>query len=275
MRIDLHTHSNRSDGTDAPEQLVRKAAAEGLDVIALTDHDATTGWQEALNTAAETGVTVIPGIEISTRFDGKSIHVLGYQFDPDYQPLAAELEKVLDGRNDRLPRTIEALQQLGIDITIADVKKWSGDAAATGRPHVADALMANGVVATRDEAFDRYLMPGRPAYIDRYAIELFDAVDLVGQAGGVSVLAHPWSRGSDRVMTSATIAQLRAAGLAGIEVDHNDHDGHARAQLRDIAAANDLIITGSSDYHGAGKTGFDLGCNTTAVDQYQRLFGIT
>lgn len=273
MRIDLHTHSNRSDGTDSPAELIENAKAAGLDVVALTDHDCTDGWREAAKAAKSVDIELVKGIEISCRLDGKSIHLLGYAFDPNSEPLVAELGRVIDGRNSRLPATLERLRGLGIEIDAEDVHRWSGNATAMGRPHVADALIELGVVANRDEAFDRFLMPGKPAYVDRYAADLFDAISLLNDAGGVAVIAHPWSRGSHKVLNVSMFAKLKDAGLAGIEVDHNDHDAEARADLRQIARGLDLVQTGSSDYHGTGKTDFDLGCNTTPSDQFARLLG--
>jgi len=271
VRIDLHTHSNRSDGTDSPTELIENAKATGLDVVAITDHDCTEGWREASEAAERVGIELVKGIEISCLLAGKSIHLLGYEFDPDNGPLVEELKRVIDGRNSRLPATLERLRGLGIDIEAEDVRRWSGNAAAMGRPHVADALVELGVVANRDEAFDRYLMPGKPAYVDRYAADLYKAIGLVNGAGGVAVIAHPWSRGSHKVLTVKTFPELKEAGLAGIEVDHNDHDAATRVSLREIARELDLVPTGSSDYHGTGKIDFDLGCNTTPREQFERL----
>lgn len=271
MRIDLHTHSNRSDGTDSPTELIENAKAAGLDVVAITDHDCTEGWREASKAARRVGIELVKGIEISCRLDGKSIHLLGYEFDPNNRPLVAELKRVIDGRNSRLPATLERLRGLGIDVEAKDVRRWSGNAAAMGRPHIADALVELGVVANRDEAFDRFLMPGKPAYVDRYAADLYEAIALVNGAGGASVIAHPWSRGSHKVLTARTFLKLKEAGLAGIEVDHNDHDPEDRASLRQIARELDFVQTGSSDYHGTGKINFDLGCNTTSREQYELL----
>ncbi|MCW2747397.1 MAG: phosphatase, partial [Nocardioidaceae bacterium] len=175
MRIDLHTHSNRSDGTDSPSELVANAVAAGLDVIAITDHDSTAGWDEATEAAAGTSLRLVHGIEISTLLDYRSIHLLGYEFDPTNAPLLEELDRILGGRDGRLPLILKALQSHGVAITEADVLRWSDNAAATGRPHVADALVELGVVKDRTEAFDVWLKPGRPAYIDRYAADLFDA----------------------------------------------------------------------------------------------------
>lgn len=273
MRIDLHTHSNRSDGTDSPTELIENAKAAGLDVVALTDHDCTDGWREASKAAKRVGIELVKGIEISCRLDGKSVHLLGYEFDPNNEPLVEELRRVIDGRNSRLPATLERLRGLGIEIEAKDVRRWSGNAAAMGRPHIADALIELGVVANRDEAFDRFLMPGKPAYVDRYAADLFEAIGLLNAAGGVAVIAHPWSRGSHKVLTASMFARLREAGLSGIEIDHNDHDQEDRALLRQISRELDFVQTGSSDYHGTGKIDFDLGCNTTSYDQFQRLRG--
>lgn len=273
MLIDLHTHSNRSDGTDDPSDLVGKAKTAGLDVVALTDHDSTSGWDDAATAAEKLDIELVKGIEISCRCEGRSVHLLGYGFDPEDEPLLAELRRVLDGRDGRLPAMIERLQDLDIDITTADVDAWSTKAAASGRPHVADALIDKGVVSSREEAFDRYLKPGRPAYVDRYAVGLERAIALLHDAGGVSVLAHPWARGSHKVLTASKIEDLKSFGLNGIEVDHNDHDQRARASLRSIALELDLIRTGSSDYHGRGKTNFELGCNTTDREQFERLKG--
>ncbi|MBA2531810.1 MAG: PHP domain-containing protein [Nocardioidaceae bacterium] len=271
MRIDLHTHSSRSDGTDNPQELVRRARAAAIDVVALTDHDTTAGWDEAQAAAGDGGITLVLGLEISCRFAATGVHLLAYEPDPSYPALDAELERVLAGRNARLPTTLHRLRGLNIDISVADVRAVSADAAATGRPHVADALVRLGAVRDRDEAFDRYLSPGRPAYVDRYGADLVTMIGLVRDAGGVSVVAHPWGRSSRRVLTEAAFEQLRDAGLAGIEVDHNDHSARDRAELAAIADELGLLRTGASDYHGVGKLGHPLGCNRTAPQQYEAL----
>jgi 3',5'-nucleoside bisphosphate phosphatase len=271
VRIDLHTHSRVSDGTDAPAELVRAARDHGLDVVALTDHDTAAGWDEASAAAAETGVELVPGMEISTRHHGHSVHLLAYLPDPAYPPLAAELARILEGRSERVPHMVARLQDLGIAITHDDVLAVSGDAAVSGRPHIADALVRLGVVADRTEAFDRFLGWGKPAYLDRYAADLVDMIGLVRGAGGVSVIAHPWGRSGQQRPDEQDLAGLAEAGLAGIEVDHEDHDPQARERLRAIARNLDLVMTGSSDYHGAGKADHDLGVNTTAPEEYARL----
>jgi predicted metal-dependent phosphoesterase TrpH len=275
VRIDLHTHSNRSDGTESPGELVRRAHAEGVDVLALTDHDTTAGWQEAAEAAEGTGVTLVRGIELSCEFFGYGVHLLAYLPDPTYGPLADELRRVLDGRSARLPATLARLRARGIDIDVADVRAVAGETAATGRPHVADALVSLGVVADRNEAFDRYLGPQGPAYVHRYASDLETMIGTVAAAGGVTVLAHPWaSRHNHQALDARGIARLQRAGLSGLEVDHQDHSPQVRDRLRALAEQLDLVVTGSSDHHGDGKTDHDLGCNTTAPDQLQRLLDL-
>jgi predicted metal-dependent phosphoesterase TrpH len=271
VRIDLHTHSRASDGTDTPAGLVRAAVAAGLDVLAITDHDTADGWAEAEEAASGAGITLVPGMEISTRHHHRGVHLLAYLPDPTYRPLVAELDRVLAGREGRVPTMIERLNGIGIEVTADDVRRAARGTAATGRPHVADALVTLGVVADRTEAFDRYLGAGRPAHVDRYAVPLEDAIRLVAEAGGVSVIAHPWGRGGLGHPDEQTLAALQRLGLAGIEVDHQDHDPAVRSRLRAIASDLGLVATGSSDYHGDGKADHDLGCNTTAPEEYERL----
>ncbi|MDF1602986.1 PHP domain-containing protein [Nocardioides sp. YIM 152315] len=271
MRIDLHTHSRASDGTDSPAELVRAAARAGLDVLAITDHDTAAGWPDAQAVADEVGVTLVPGMEISTHHRGRSVHLLAYLPDPTYPPLADELARVLDGRAARVPRMVTRLNGLGIDITEDDVRRASAGAVASGRPHVADALVTLGVVADRSEAFDRYLAWGRPAHVDRYAVPLETAIRAVAGAGGVSVIAHPWGRGGLGRPDEQTLVGLQEIGLAGIEVDHQDHDLETRDVLRSMARDLGLVATGASDYHGVGKADHELGCNTTDPAELERL----
>lgn len=271
MRIDLHTHSSVSDGTDPPGELVAKAAAAGLDVVALTDHDTAAGWAQAAAVAEREGVELVRGMEISTTHEHRSVHLLAYFLDPAHPVLEAELDRILRGRDSRVPGICERLVAAGIEIDEADVRRAAGDAVAAGRPHVADALVAKGVVADRTEAFERFLKPGRPGYVHRYASPLVDMVGVVRAAGGVSVVAHPWGRGSRRTLDVETLGMLRNLGLDGLEVDHEDHDAAERAELRAIAHGLDLVVTGSSDHHGLGKVGHHLGVNTTAPEEYERL----
>jgi 3',5'-nucleoside bisphosphate phosphatase len=274
VRIDLHAHSSVSDGTDRPDDLIRRAGAAALDVVALTDHDTVDGWPAARGAAGLENVVVVPGIEISTRLRGAGVHVLGYLLDPAYPPLADELARVRGGRANRLTEMTLLLTKAGMPVDVADVLAVAGTASSIGRPHVADALVAKGYVTDRAEAFTRLLSDGGPAYVPRYAPTTEAAVRLVRDAGGVTVLAHPWGRGSRRVLDSPTIAALAENGLAGIEVDHEDHDLADRAALRQIARTHGLVVTGSSDYHGAGKVGHTLGVNTTDPAEFERLLDL-
>ena len=274
MRIDLHTHSSASDGTDTPAQLVREAAAAGLDVVALTDHDAMSGWAEAQRVADEVGITLVPGLEISTNFHHRGVHLLAYLPDPAYAPLLEELDRILDGRTSRTPAIVSALRGHGIDLTEEDVRREAGGSVAAGRPHVADALVRLGVVGDRTEAFATLLSPGQPGYVNRYAPRLQTMIPLVLAAGGVPVIAHPWGRRGGTVLDAAALSGLKDLGLAGIEVDHQDHPPELRTRLRAIAADLDLVVTGSSDHHGLGKVDHDLGVNTTDPEQYERLVSL-
>lgn len=271
MRIDLHTHSTASDGTVSPAGVVEAAAQAGLDVLALTDHDSAAGWEEAAVRAGELQLTLVPGMEISTRHEGAGVHLLGYLLDPTYPPLVEELDRVLAGRESRLPGILAGLVRAGVAITEQEVLDQVGDAPAIGRPHVADVLVAKGLAADRDDAFATWLEPGRPGFVSRYATGTADMIRLVVEAGGVAVIAHPWGRGSRRVLDATAVEGLASAGLTGLEVDHGDHTASDRAALRSIAESLDLVVTGASDYHGTGKVGHALGSETTAPEEYDRL----
>jgi 3',5'-nucleoside bisphosphate phosphatase len=271
VRIDLHTHSTASDGTDAPGELMLRAREAKLDVIALCDHDSAAGWDEADQAAHEAGIVLIPGMEISTTYHGAGVHLLAYFVNPSEPALSAELERILDGRRGRLTAVISQLNDHGIEITEDDVRVQVGGAPAIGRPHIADALIARGVVRDREQAFAEYLSAGRPGHVVRYATPLVDMLGLVTAAQGVPVLAHPWGRASRQVLTAGAIASLSEAGLVGLEIDHHDHDRAARMALREVAAYLGFIVTGSSDYHGTGKVGHGLGSNLTDPEQLERL----
>jgi predicted metal-dependent phosphoesterase TrpH len=271
VRIDLHTHSTCSDGTEPPRELVRAARRAGLDVVAITDHDTAAGWDEAGEEADRVGVELVRGMELSTRHAGRSVHLLAYLTDPTDAGLLAETERVVAGRRDRIPALLEKLTDAGIEITAEDIDRATPPGAVTGRPHVADALVARGVVASRDEAFATVLGPRGPGFVRRYATPLVEAIELVARAGGVSVLAHPWARSSREVLDPATIAALQQRGLTGVEVDHQDHPEEVRRELLGLAGELGLVATGSSDWHGTGKADHELGCNTTDPEQYARL----
>ncbi|MET8449612.1 PHP domain-containing protein [Streptomyces sp. NPDC005209] len=269
MRIDLHCHSTASDGTDTPAELVRNAAAAGLDVVALTDHDTTRGHAEAVAALPE-GLTLVTGAELSCRIDGISMHLLAYLFDPEEPALLAERELVRDDRVPRAKGMIAKLNGLGVPVTWEQVSRIAGDG-SVGRPHVATALVELGVVPTVSDAFtEQWLSDGGRAYVPKHETDPFEAIRLVKGAGGVAVFAHPAAAKRGRTVPQAAIAEMAAAGLDGIEVDHMDHDADARERLRGLAKELGLLVTGSSDYHGSRKT-VSLGAYTTDPEVYGEI----
>ncbi|MFI8367306.1 PHP domain-containing protein [Streptomyces sp. NPDC085466] len=269
MRIDLHSHSTASDGTDTPAELVRNAAAAGLDVVALTDHDTTRGHAEAIAAAPE-GLTVVPGAELSCRLDGIGLHMLAYLFDPEEPALLAERELVRDDRVPRARAMVGRLQELGVPVTWEQVARIAGDG-SVGRPHVAEALVELGVVPDVSGAFTAaWLADGGRAHVQKHELDPAEAIRLVKAAGGVTVFAHPAAVKRGQVVPESAIAALAAAGLDGIEVDHMDHDEPTRARLRGLAKELGLLVTGSSDYHGSRKT-CRLGEYTTDPEIYGEI----
>lgn len=267
MRADLHVHSNASDGTDPPAEVMRRAARAGLDVVALTDHDTVAGHAEAR--AAAGPVTLLPGMELSCRLDGRSLHLLAYVFDPDQPELAAELTRIRDDRVLRARAMVDKLAGLGVDVSWEQVAAIAGQA-VVGRPHIARAMADSGAIASPREAFTRdWIADGGRAYVGRYALDPVRAIGLVRAAGGVTALAHPRA-GRDTWVTNEQITRLAAAGLAGLEVFHPDQSEAERARL--IALAHDLALatTGGSDDHGS-LTDYRLGCETTSGEAYQDL----
>jgi predicted metal-dependent phosphoesterase TrpH len=269
VRIDLHSHSTASDGTDTPAELVRNAAAAGLDVVALTDHDTTRGYAEAIAALPE-GLTLVTGAELSCRIDGVSMHMLAYLFDPEEPALLAERELVRDDRVPRAKGMIAKLNQLGVPITWEQVARIAGDG-SVGRPHVATALVELGVVPTVGDAFTQdWLADGGRAFVEKHETDPFEAIRLVKAAGGVTVFAHPGAAKRGRTVPESAIAEMAAAGLDGIEVDHMDHDPDTRERLRGLAKELGLLVTGSSDYHGSRKTCV-LGEYTTDPEVYGEI----
>jgi len=267
MRADLHVHSSASDGTDPPAEVMRRAARAVLDVVALTDHDTVAGHAEAR--AAAGPVTLLPGMELSCRLDGRSLHLLAYLFDPDQPGLAAELARIRDDRVLRARAMVDKLADLGVDISWEQVAAIAGEA-VVGRPHIARAMAASGAIAAPREAFTRdWIADGGRAYVGRYALDPAHAIRLVRAAGGVAVLAHPRA-GRDTMVSDEQIAGLAAVGLAGVEVFHPDHPDAERARLLALAHDLDLVATGGSDDHGS-LTGHRIGCETVGADAYQAL----
>lgn len=276
--IDLHAHSNRSDGKDSPSELVRKASAAGIEVLAITDHDTTDGWEEALAAARSEGIGLIPGIEVSTRsnVEGRSIsvHILAYLTNPDDPSLAQELSKT---RSSRITRAKEMVDRLSADypITWSDVENQLPAGATVGRPAIADALVSLGIVPTRSDAFASILSKRSKYYVSDYSVDTALAIQLIRQAGGVSVMAHPLidfpAGKSDLDLPLRHFEKLIAAGLDGLEINHRSVPDFAKSWLSDLALKHNLIVTGSSDYHGDGAKENLLGENTTAPDQLARI----
>jgi len=250
--IDLHAHSSVSDGTERPADLVRAAAAAGLDGVALTDHDTTAGWAEATAAAGELPLSLLPGLELSTRVGHRSVHVLGYLVDPQHPGLVAETSRIRDGRLARARRMVE---RIGRDhpVTWEDVLAQSTDGATIGRPHIADALVARGLESDRSAAFRGILHPASGYYEPHDAPTPLHGVELIRQAGGVPVIAHPAASSRGIVIDEPMLRELVDAGLGGLEVDHRENLAHGKRTLLDWAGRHDLFVTGSSDYHGTGK----------------------
>ncbi|WP_100344854.1 PHP domain-containing protein [Compostimonas suwonensis] len=267
--IDLHTHSSVSDGTETPTELMRSAAAAGLGTVAITDHDSTSGWADASADVALTGVTFVPGMELSTRHGWRSVHLLAYLFDPTDAALTGEMARIRDAR---LTRAENIVNRIAVDyaLTWDDVLAQTTDGATVGRPHIADALVARGYVPDRSAAFESILHPRNGYFEPHYAPGPLEAVRLVRGAGGVPVIAHPATRGRDGVVPTDYLAKLVDAGLFGLEVDHRENTPDGKERLLELAAQFGLRVTGSSDYHGAGKPN-RLGENTTAPEVLEAI----
>ncbi|GLY73193.1 PHP domain-containing protein [Actinoallomurus iriomotensis] len=269
MLIDLHCHSSVSDGTQPPADVVRRAHAAGVGVLALTDHDTVAGHAEAAG-ALPPGMTLVRGMELSCRLRDHSVHLLAYLFDPEEPLLAAERERIRDDRAHRARGMVQRLGELGAPVTWELVARITGDS-VPGRPHIARAMVEAGVVATVEDAFTaEWIGAGGRAYVDRYALDPVRAVRLVREAGGVPVLAHPRASRRGYGVPDDAIASLAEAGLAGLEADHPDHAPEDRAALRALAGELGLFVTGASDDHGE-LTGHRLGCETTAPEAYEAL----
>jgi predicted metal-dependent phosphoesterase TrpH len=268
--IDLHTHSNYSDGTDSPAELINKALAAGVTTIALTDHDSIAGISEA-QSVLRSGISLVPGAEISCQTeDGISVHMLGLLFDLSNSELLATMEKTRENRHGRMQRIIERINEAGIEISMQDVLAELSDGATLGRPHLADALVKKGVVKSRDEAFAEMLHNKSKYYVAHYSPKPVDAIRLIKEAGGVAVIAHPMASHRGRTISFETFGDLINAGLDGIEVDHRDHSPDEKSALIKLATENNLVMTGASDYHGNGKLN-KLAEYTTKADQWDLL----
>jgi 3',5'-nucleoside bisphosphate phosphatase len=263
--IDLHAHSTASDGTEPAGVVVAQAARAGLDVVALTDHDTYAGWPAAVEAAQDAGIDLVRGVEVSCSLRGVSVHLLAYLVDPAAPGLGRELDRARESRVTRVDRMVELMAADGIPVTIEEVRAQAGTGTTMGRPHIADALVASGFVRTRDEAFNDVLRNGSRYHVSHYAPDPVRAVELVRDAGGVPVMAHPFANGRGWTVDDSVIERMADAGLAGLEAHHRDHTPAERAHAVELAARLGLFVTGSSDYHGAGKEN-RLGENTTTPE---------
>ena len=282
VKIDLHTHSTRSDGLDTPSQLVTNAAKAGINVLALTDHDTVSGWDEARSKALELGLGFVPGIEVTSVSDVErfgrtiriSVHLLAYLPDPNHEALALVLGDTVATREARARAIVDKLAK-EMPITWDMVLDHLDKGATIGRPAIADTLVTMKKVSDRSEAFDYYLASDGPFYVSHSAVSTVEAIDLIGQAGGVSVIAHPLKGvGPDTSPEDLPLdhfEQMIQRGLSGIEVYHRDVPEAARSWLLDLASKHDLVVTGSSDYHGVAGKPNQLGENTTAQEMLDRI----
>ncbi|WP_029144500.1 PHP domain-containing protein [Microbacterium luticocti] len=264
---DLHLHSDRSDGTQPPAEVMRAAHRHGLRTVALTDHDTTAGWAEAAQAATSLGMTFIPGMEFSAKHRWRSVHVLAYLIEPDDPALRAETSRVRRSRMDRA-RTMADRISRDYDLTWDDIVAQTTDGATVGRPHIADALVAKGHVRDRTEAFAGILNPDGDYYVALYAPDPVTAVALVAGAGGVPIVAHPAGRAG--VLPHDLLEEMIDAGLAGFELGHRENRAEGVHTLARLCAQRDLIVTGSSDYHGAGKPNVP-GEHTTSDEMVARI----
>ena len=265
--IDLHTHSLASDGEYRPAEVAGRVASAGTRVWSLTDHDTVAGQAEGARAARSLGVRFVPGIELSVHLGQREIHVLGHFIDPAHRALVRFEDFLAERRRVRMGEIVTRLAALGIAIGEDDIVRWSGGK-TIGRPHVARALVEAGAAASVKEAFDRYLGEGRPAYVPRFRLEAEESIRFIGESGGVATIAHPGSSGVER----GDLARLRQAGLAGLEVDHPDHNPSVRDKYRRLCQELDLVPTAGTDYHGeAVSPGRSLGGATMSAADLDRL----
>lgn len=278
--IDLHTHSTQSDGKDSPTELVELASKQGVSVLGITDHDSTLGWAEAILAGRRFGVGIVPGIEISTRSEstlghGISVHMLCYLPDPDNQALASVLSATRASRVTRAKKMVELLEKDYPEITWELVLSQLPVDATIGRPAIADALVQKGIVPTRSDAFTSILNSSGPYYISEHSLDTGLAIRLIREAGGVSVMAHPlidFPAGKSKAdLPGEHFEELIALGLNGLEINHRAVPRHAKDWLKNLALKHNLIITGSSDYHGVDGKDNRLGENSTTPEMLDRI----
>ena len=270
MRIDLHTHSNESDGTETPLELLDSAIKAGLDLFALTDHDSIAGWHQIKDEAPDS-IEIALGAEVSCQtLEALSVHMLGYLFDPDDKALIDSMNETRTNRITRMERIVARLQEAGMDITVDDVYAETIEGATVGRPHLADAMIRKGIVADRSEAFETYLHNRSKYYIPDASPTPEAAITLIKNAGGVAIIAHPFASLRGRIISAQYLESLIGAGLDGIEINHRDHNDGEREELSRLAKRYGLLVTGGSDYHGTGKVN-RLGENLTDLSQWEKI----
>ena len=270
MRIDLHTHSNESDGTETPLELLDSAIKADLDLFALTDHDSIAGWHQIKDKAPDS-IEIGLGAEVSCQtLEALSVHMLGYLFNPDDKALIDSMNETRTNRITRMERIVARLQEAGMDITVEDVYAETIEGATVGRPHLADAMIRKGIVADRSEAFETYLHNRSKYYIPDASPTPEAAITLIKNAGGVAIIAHPFASLRGRIISAQYLESLIGAGLDGIEINHRDHNDGEREELSRLAKRYGLLVTGGSDYHGTGKVN-RLGENLTDLSQWEKI----
>ncbi|HUY86057.1 MAG TPA: PHP domain-containing protein [Acidimicrobiales bacterium] len=270
--IDLHTHSVISDGSDEPEAICEMAVSAGCSAFALTDHDRLDGIERARARATQLGITMVPGCEVSCEWSPGTCHVLVYFVEPGDSPLARELERLQDDREHRNQRLVSRLVDVGVPITLDEVETEAGGG-SIGRPHFAAVMVSKGVVGSPQEAFDRYLAKGKPAYISKARVLPGQVAALARDSGGVAVLAHPWSLGLDYHGTEGAIAELAAAGFSGVEAYYGRYSPEDRRALVEMASRHGLVATGGSDHHGSYKPDLHVGVGTGDLEVPDSVIG--
>ena len=257
--IDLHSHSTVSDGTMTPESVIGLAKTQNLSAIALTDHDCIDGLEAAMAEGKQQGIEVVPGLEISAKFDKGTMHILGFFIDPQAGSLRKQLNQLQEGRRQRNPRIVKKLQSLGLDITYDEVVEASGGG-QVGRPHFAKVLIQKGYVSSIEEAFEKFLKKGAPGYMEKFGFSPQKSIELIHQAGGVAVIAHPFTLGlSTSEMEQGVMSDLKRAGLDGIEVYYSKNSPRDTLHYMRLCDNFELLPSGGSDFHGENKPGINLG----------------
>ncbi len=271
--IDLHTHSTASDGSMTPAELVRYAFEKGLGVVALTDHDTVSGVEQAVEEGNKLGIEVIPGVEISVSFEPE-MHLLGYFFNGNYNSILKTLEELRERREQRNPRIVSKLKELGFDITLSEVNSQAAGG-NVGRPHIARVMMGKGYVASIEEAFDKYLDSGRPAYFKKDKLTPAEGISEIARAGGVPVLAHPIYLNMSVDRLDILLGQLSGMGLKGIEAYYTENTAEQTLELLQLAQKHKLLVTGGSDFHGSFKPNIEIGSGRGLLKvPYSLLFGL-